>query len=53
VTTFTKGLTSNRVVVNLPGGKLDVDLSTVDEVWLGGPAKLVFEGEWKKENGFD
>jgi diaminopimelate epimerase len=53
VTTFTKGLTSNRVVVNLPGGKLDVDFSTTDEVWLGGPAELVFQGEWKRENRCD
>ena len=37
----------NKVNVHLPGGILKVDWDSSDEVYLSGPAKTVFTGEWK------
>jgi diaminopimelate epimerase len=43
------GLVDDRVGVKLPGGILDVAWDRVGEVWLGGPAEIVFTGEWPGE----
>jgi diaminopimelate epimerase len=43
------GLVDSSVVIRLPGGILDVTWNGVGEVWLGGPAELVFTGEWLGE----
>jgi diaminopimelate epimerase len=37
----------NKVNVHLPGGILKTDWDASDEVYLSGPAKTVFTGEWK------
>jgi diaminopimelate epimerase len=41
-----KGLTDDEVSITLPGGELRVGWPGEGEVWLEGPAKLVFTGEW-------
>jgi len=41
-----RGYTSSRVGVKLPGGMLDVEWDGVGEVFLSGPAEVVFTGEW-------
>ena len=43
------GLVDERVGVRLPGGRLDVTWDRVGEVWLGGPAEIVFTGKWLGE----
>jgi diaminopimelate epimerase len=43
------GLVDERVGVRLPGGTLDVIWDRVGEVWLGGPAEIVFTGKWLGE----
>jgi diaminopimelate epimerase len=43
------GLVDSSVAIRLPGGILDVTWDGVGEVWLGGPAELVFTGEWLGE----
>jgi len=40
------GLVDSSVGVRLPGGILDVAWDGTGEVWLGGPAELVFTGKW-------
>ncbi len=40
------GYTESRVDIKLPGGTLDVEWNGAREVILGGPAAIVFEGEW-------
>ncbi len=42
------GYIDNKVGVKLPGGILDVEWDRVGEVSLGGPAEIVFTGEWSK-----
>ncbi len=42
------GYIENKVGVKLPGGILDVEWDRVGEVLLGGPAEIVFTGEWSK-----
>ncbi len=42
------GYVDNKVGVKLPGGILDVEWDRVGEVLLGGPAEIVFTGEWSK-----
>jgi diaminopimelate epimerase len=42
-------LVDDRVGVKLPGGILDVAWDGVGEVWLGGPAEIVFTGKWPGE----
>ena len=39
------GLTSGRVAVDLPGGRLIVTATETGEWWLAGPAVLVATGE--------
>ena len=42
-----KKLTDNPVDIILPGGTLTVDWDGKGEVFLSGPAEVVFEGKWK------
>jgi diaminopimelate epimerase len=42
-----KKLTDNPVDIILPGGTLNIDWGGKGEVFLSGPAEIVFEGEWK------
>ena len=39
-----------KVEVKLPGGTLGVEWDGVGEVFLSGPAEIVFSGEWPDEN---
>jgi diaminopimelate epimerase len=41
-----KKLTDNPVYIILPGGTLTIDWDGKREVFLSGPAEVVFEGEW-------
>lgn len=43
------GYVDNRVEIKLPGGILEVDWSGAGEVFLSGPAEIVFTGEWADE----
>jgi len=40
------GYIDNKVEIKLPGGILDVEWDRVGEVLLGGPAEIVFSGDW-------
>lgn len=40
------GFIDDKVDIMLPGGTLTVDWDGIGEVYLTGPAELVFEGEW-------
>jgi len=40
------GYIGDKVNIELPGGVLDVEWDGVGEVFLGGPAEVVFTGEW-------
>ena len=42
--------TENKVDVRLPGGTLNVEWDGRGEVFLSGPAEIVFIGEWPDEN---
>jgi diaminopimelate epimerase len=42
-----KKLTDNPVDIILPGGTLTIDWGGKGEVFLSGPAEVVFEGKWK------
>jgi diaminopimelate epimerase len=42
-----KKLTDNPIDIILPGGTLTVDWDVKGEVFLSGPAEVVFEGKWK------
>ena len=46
VTAHQLGYTDNQVDIKLPGGTLDVEWDGSDEVLLGGPAEIVFTGNW-------
>ncbi|MFA9399267.1 MAG: diaminopimelate epimerase, partial [Clostridiaceae bacterium] len=41
---YYKGFTKNKVLANLPGGKLFIEIEE-DGIYMTGPAKLVFSGE--------
>ncbi len=41
------GYIDNKVDIKLPGGTLEVVWDKVGEVLLGGPAEIVFTGEWQ------
>jgi diaminopimelate epimerase len=41
-----KDLVGDRVDITQPGGRLTVEWPGRGEVYLTGPAELVFEGEW-------
>ena len=41
-----RGYVGGKVDIILPGGTLTVDWDGAGEVYLSGPAELVFEGEW-------
>ena len=43
------GLVDERVEIELPGGALNVTWDRVGEVFLGGPARIVFTGNWSGE----
>ena len=43
------GYIDNRVDIKLPGGILEVEWSGAGEVFLSGPAEIVFTGEWADE----
>lgn len=40
------GYTGNKVDIKLPGGTLNADWNGSGDVILGGPAEIVFEGNW-------
>jgi len=40
------GYIDNKVDIKLPGGTLEVEWDKVGEALLGGPAEIVFTGEW-------
>lgn len=44
-----KGYVDKRVDITLAGGILDVEWDGKGEVFLSGPASVVFSGEWTKE----
>jgi len=44
------GYIDNKVDIKLPGGILGVEWDGVGEVFLSGPAEIVFSGEWSDEN---
>jgi diaminopimelate epimerase len=46
------GYTDSKVDIKLPGGTLSVewDGAGAGEVFLSGPAEIVFSGEWPDEN---
>lgn len=44
------GYIDNKVHVKLPGGILDVEWDGVGEVFLSGPAEIVFTGQWSDKN---
>jgi diaminopimelate epimerase len=46
-----KKLTDNPVDIILPGGTLNIDWDGKGEVFLSGPAEVVFEGKWKDQKG--
>ena len=43
------GYVDNKVDIKLPGGILEVEWSGAGEVYLSGPAEIVFNGEWADE----
>jgi len=43
------GYIDNKVDIKLPGGILEVEWDRVGEVFLSGPAEVVFTGEWVSE----
>jgi len=43
------GYIDNKVDIKLPGGVLSVEWDGVGEVFLSGPAEIVFFGEWPNE----
>jgi len=43
------GYTDNEVDIKLPGGVLQAEWDRAGEVFLSGPAEIVFTGEWKTE----
>lgn len=44
-----RGYTDSKVDIKLPGGILNVEWGGAGEVLLGGPAEIVFSGEWQDE----
>lgn len=51
VACYQNQLTSNQVEVQLLGGKLQIQWNQENNhVFMTGPAKTVFEGEWREEN---
>ena len=44
------GYIDNKVDIKLPGGILGVEWDGAGEVYLSGPAEIVFSGEWSDEN---
>ena len=42
----TKGLAGDRLEIKLPGGSAELFWDGKGEVWLTGPARMVFVGEW-------
>jgi diaminopimelate epimerase len=46
VTSRLRGLVDDRVEISQPGGLLTVEWDGTGEVYLGGPAAFVFEGDW-------
>jgi len=42
------GYIDDKVDIKLPGGTLEVEWDKIGEVLLGGPAEIVFTGEWSK-----
>jgi diaminopimelate epimerase len=43
------GYTGDKVDIKLPGGVLEVTWDGRGEVFLSGPAKIIFNGEWPDE----
>ncbi len=44
-----QGFINSKVDINLPGGVLSVEWDGTGEVFLSGPAEIVFTGEWPSE----
>jgi len=45
-----RGYIDNKVDIKLPGGILSVEWDGTGEVFLSGPAEIVFTGEWSDED---
>jgi len=45
-----RGYVSRKVDIKLPGGILEIEWDGAGEVFLSGPAEIVFSGEWPDEN---
>ncbi len=43
------GYVDNKVAIKLPGGILEVEWDGAGEIFLSGPAEVVFTGEWPDE----
>ena len=50
VAAYLHGYVSDKVDIILPGGILEVEWDGAGEVFLSGPAEIVFTGEWPNEN---
>jgi len=50
VAAYLNGYINNKVDIKLPGGALGVEWDGAGEVYLSGPAEIVFNGEWPDEN---
>ncbi len=46
VASFLNGHSERQVLIDLPGGRLEIDYSEDGIVWMTGPAETVFQGEW-------
>ncbi|MFC2036035.1 diaminopimelate epimerase [Chloroflexota bacterium] len=44
------GYVDNEVAIKVPGGTLEVEWDEIGEVFLSGPAEIVFTGEWPGGN---
>ena len=47
VTAMLHDYTGNKVKVRLPGGILEIEWDGLHEVYLSGPAEIVYTGEWE------
>jgi len=45
-----RGYIDSKVDIKLPGGILEVEWDRAGEIFLGGPAEIVFTGEWPEES---
>jgi diaminopimelate epimerase len=50
VAAILKGLSKDKLLIELPGGMAEVSWDRKGEVWLTGPAEVVFTGNWPSKN---